>query len=155
MSLPAANRPFIPLPWRAELSVHGLHQPPLRCVRCRDKLAMKEYLHKYNIPMTRFLAESSVNSPADAFHYLDSPLVRKQRKSFGGRSFELFTQEQDLVLQQNGRNILEKFVSAPQASIESFVNNGEIKFVNITITWKNVMSTWCLLRLMKTCRQTC
>lgn len=101
-------------------------------LRCRDKLAMKEYLTDYAIPMTRFMAESVIKSPAEAFSYLGSPLVRKQRKSFGGRSFELLTTEQDLVVQHNGRNILEKFVSAPEASIESFVNNGKIKFVNTT-----------------------
>ena len=101
-------------------------------LRCRDKLAMKQYLSDYAIPMTRFMAESAISSPVAAFDYLGSPLVRKQRKSFGGRSFELLTTEQDLVVQHNGRNILEKFVSAPEASIESFVNNGEIKFVNTT-----------------------
>jgi biotin carboxylase len=106
--------------------------PITTALRCRDKLAMKEYLSDYDIPMTRFLAESSLSSQAEAFDYLGSPLVRKQRKAYGGRSFELLTQEQGLVLQKNGRNILEKFVSAPEASIESFVNDGEIKFVNTT-----------------------
>jgi len=101
-------------------------------LRCRDKLAMKQYLSDYDIPMTRFLAESAISSPAEAFEYLGSPLVRKQRKSSGGRSFELLSSEQDLVVKHNGRNILEKFVSAPEASIESFVNNGEIQFVNTT-----------------------
>jgi len=101
-------------------------------LRCRDKLAMKQYLSDYDIPMTRFLAESAVDSAATAFAYLGSPLVRKQRKSSGGRSFELITREQDLILRQNGRNILEKLVSAPEASIESFVHDGEIKFVNTT-----------------------
>lgn len=106
--------------------------PTTTALRCRDKLAMKQYLSDYDIPMTRFLAESAVSSPADAFEFLGRPLVRKQRKAFGGRSFELLAQDQDLVLRHNGRNILEKFVSAPEASIESFVNNGEIKFVNTT-----------------------
>lgn len=101
-------------------------------LRCRDKLAMKQYLSDYDIPMTRFMAESAISSPAQAFDYLGCPLVRKQRKSFGGRSFELLSTERELVVKHNGRNILEKFVSAPEASIESFVNNGEIKFVNTT-----------------------
>lgn len=106
--------------------------PITTALRCRDKLAMKQYLSEYDIPMTRFMAESAVSSPAEAFAYLGTPLVRKQRKAYGGRTFELFKSEQDLLLQNNGRNILEKFVAAPEASIESFVNNGEIKFVNTT-----------------------
>ena len=101
-------------------------------LRCRDKLAMKQYLSEFDIPMTRFMAESSVSSPAEAFEYLGSPLVRKQRTAHGGRSFELIGREQELVLHKNDRNILEKFISAPEASIESFINNGEIKFVNTT-----------------------
>lgn len=101
-------------------------------LRCRDKLAMKQYLSDFAIPMTRFLAESSIQSAAEAFDYLGSPLVRKQRKSSGGRSFELLSPDNDWVLKRNGRNILEKFISAPEASIESFVNNGKIQFVNTT-----------------------
>jgi len=106
--------------------------PTTTALRCRDKLAMKEYLTDFDIPMTRFMAESSVSTPSQAFAYLGSPVVRKQRKLSGGRSFELLTEEKDLLLQHNGRNILEKFISAPEASVESFVNNGEIKFVNTT-----------------------
>jgi hypothetical protein len=106
--------------------------PTTTALRCRDKLAMKEYLSDFDIPMTRFMAESAVSTPAQAFEYLGNPLVRKQRKLSGGRSFELLSREQDLVLQHNGRNILEKFVSAPEASIESFVNKGEVQFVNTT-----------------------
>ena len=112
--------------------VGARQSPTTTALRCRDKLAMKQYLSDYDVPMTRFLAESSVTSPAEAFAYLGAPLVRKQRKAYGGRSFEMFRREQDLVLKKNGRNILEKFVPAPEASIESYVNNGEIKFVNTT-----------------------
>ncbi|MBN2864981.1 MAG: ATP-grasp domain-containing protein [Thiotrichales bacterium] len=101
-------------------------------LRCRDKLAMKQYLTDFDIPMTRFLAESHLETTAEAFTYLGSPMVRKQRKSSGGRSFELLTEQDDWVLKRNGRTILEKFVSALEASIESFVNNGKIQFVNPT-----------------------
>ena len=93
---------------------------------------MKQYLFDYDIPMTRFMAESSVVTPAEAFDYLGTPLVRKQRTAYGGRSFELLSAEQNPVFQKNGRNILEKFISAPEASIESFINHGEIRFVNTT-----------------------
>jgi len=106
--------------------------PVTTALRCRDKLAMKEYLSGYDIPMTAFMAESTTRSPAEAFARLGTPLVRKHRKSSGGRGLELIHREQDLVLRRDGRNILERFVSAPEASIESFVNRGRIHFVNTT-----------------------
>ena len=106
--------------------------PTTTALRCRDKLAMKEYLSDFDIPMTDFMAESAVQSPAEAFSRLGNPLVRKRRKSSGGRGLELIRHEQDLVLRQDGRNILERYVSAPEASVESFINDGVIHFVNTT-----------------------
>jgi biotin carboxylase len=93
---------------------------------------MKEYLSGYDIPMTAFMAESTTRSPAEAFARLGTPLVRKHRKASGGRGLEIIHREQDLVLRQDGRNILERYVSAPEASIESFVNDGRIHFVSTT-----------------------
>ncbi len=106
--------------------------PVTTALRCRDKLAMKDYLSEYDIPMTDFMAESSARSAAEAFARLGSPLVRKRRKSSGGRGLELIHREQDLVLRRDGRNILERYVSAPEASIESFVKDAGIRFVNTT-----------------------
>ena len=101
-------------------------------LRCRDKLAMKEYLSDFGIPMTKFLAESSATDAARVFESLGHPVVRKNRKSSGGKTLQIIERETDLVLQQGNRNILEKFVAAPEASIESFINNGNIEFTNIT-----------------------
>ena len=101
-------------------------------LRCRDKLAMKEYLSDYGIPMTDFMAEASAGTAAEAFARLGSPLVRKQRKSSGGRGLQIIEQGQELVLRKDGRNILERYISAPEASIESFISGGIIRFVNTT-----------------------
>jgi len=106
--------------------------PATTALRCRDKLAMKEYLAEFDIPMTDFMAESSAPSAADVFARLGTPVVRKRRKSSGGRDLRFVQREQDLVLQNDGRNILERFVSAPEASIESYLNGGQIHFVNTT-----------------------
>jgi biotin carboxylase len=106
--------------------------PATTALRCRDKLAMKEYLADFDIPMTDFMAESSARSATDVFARLGTPVVRKRRKSSGGRELSFVHREQDLVLQKDGRNILERFVAAPEASIESYLNGGEIRFVNTT-----------------------
>ena len=101
-------------------------------LRCRDKLAMKEYLREFDVPMTDFLAETGAADAAAVFAALGSPVVRKSRKSSGGRTLEIIHRERDLVLQHGNRNILEKYVAAPEASIESFVNGSSIRFTNIT-----------------------
>lgn len=108
------------------------HAPATTALRCRDKLAMKTYLAGFGIPMTDFMAESAVRSAAEAFARLGTPLVRKRRKSSGGRGLELIHREADLQLRHDGRNILERHVAAAEASIESFVNGGRIRFVNTT-----------------------
>lgn len=101
-------------------------------LRCRDKLAMKEYLREFDVPMTAFLAESAAANAAEVFARLGSPVVRKSRKSSGGRTLEILYRQRDLVLQHGNRNILESYVAAPEASIESFINGGGIHFTNIT-----------------------
>lgn len=101
-------------------------------LRCRDKLAMKEYLCDFGIPMTRFLAESAATGAAAVFAELGCPVVKKSRKASGGKTLQFINQESELLLQHGNRNILEKYVCAPEASIESFINNGCIRFTNIT-----------------------
>jgi biotin carboxylase len=101
-------------------------------LRCRDKLAMKEYLCDFGVPMTRFLAESAATGAAAVFAELGCPVVKKSRKASGGKTLQIIHQESELVLQHGNRNILEKYVCAPEASIESFINNGCIRFTNVT-----------------------
>lgn len=101
-------------------------------LRCRDKLAMKEYLCDFGIPMTKFLAESAATDATAVFAELGCPVVKKSRKASGGKTLQFLYRESELVLQHGNRNILEKYVCAPEASIESFINNGSIRFTNIT-----------------------
>jgi hypothetical protein len=101
-------------------------------LRCRDKLAMKQYLCDFGVPMTKFLAESDATDAAAVFAELGCPVVKKSRKASGGKTLQIIHRESDLLLQHGNRNILEKYVSAPEASIESFINNGSIQFTNIT-----------------------
>jgi len=101
-------------------------------LRCRDKLAMKEYLSDFGVPMTRFMAESAATDAAATFAELGCPVVRKSRKASGGKTLQFIHRESDLRLQHGSRNILEKYVPAPEASIESFISNGRIRFTNIT-----------------------
>jgi biotin carboxylase len=116
----------------ARREVGARHSPTTTALRCRDKLAMKEYLAGHAIPMTDFMAEADAPSPAAVVARLGMPVVRKRRKSSGGRGLELIDRAGDLLLRRDGRNILERYVDAPEASVESFIQQGEIRFVNTT-----------------------
>jgi len=125
------------------------HSGTTTALRCRDKLAMKQYLCDFGVPMTRFLAESAATDAAAAFAELGCPVVRKSRKASGGKTLQILHRESDLVLQHANRNILEKYVQAPEASIESFINNGRTTLPTSPDTTRRVGSTLCLLPLMR------
>lgn len=100
--------------------------------RCRDKLHMKQHLAGFGIPMTRFLADSPTLDPQQVFAELGTPVVRKFRKSSGGKGLKLLRRQEDLIPSKQGQCILERYVDAPEASLESFIDKGKIKFTNIT-----------------------
>ncbi len=100
--------------------------------RCRDKLLMKEHLAGFGIPMTRFMADHPDLDPATVFATLGTPVVRKFRKSSGGKGLQLLYSSDEYVPGRHGSSILERYIDAPEASIESFIDRGRIRFTNIT-----------------------
>ncbi len=99
---------------------------------CRDKLFMKEHLAGFGIPMTRYRADSADLNPDLLFAELGAPVVRKYRKSTGGRGLQLLASPEEFEPGKNGVSILERFVDAPEASVESYINDGKVQFVNLT-----------------------
>ncbi|MDP2142085.1 MAG: ATP-grasp domain-containing protein [Gammaproteobacteria bacterium] len=100
--------------------------------RCRDKLVMKQYLGEFGIPMTRYMADGAELDPREVFAKLGSPVVRKYRKSSGGKGLQVIHRLEEYVPGAHGLSLLERFIDAPEASIESFIDNGRIRFTNIT-----------------------
>lgn len=100
--------------------------------RCRDKLLMKQHLAGFGIPMTRFMADTADLDPQEVFAALGTPVVRKFRKSSGGKGLQFLYSPEQYVPGRQGSSILERFVDAPEASIESFIDRGRIRFTNIT-----------------------
>ncbi|MES3008024.1 MAG: ATP-grasp domain-containing protein [Pseudomonadota bacterium] len=100
--------------------------------RCRDKLLMKEYLSGFGIPMTRYMADHVDLNPQEVFALLGAPVVRKYRKSSGGKGLQLINSAEDFAPGTHGLSILERFIDAPEASIESFIDHGRIRFTNVT-----------------------
>lgn len=105
-------------------------------LRCHDKLQMKSYLRQRGIPMTDFVAGDDIDNAKAILQHLGVPLVIKERQESGGRGIRLIDSEQDLFRYSGRRKIIEKFVSAPEASVESFINNGEIQFESVTFYHK-------------------
>jgi formate-dependent phosphoribosylglycinamide formyltransferase (GAR transformylase) len=105
-------------------------------LRCHDKLQMKSYLRQHGIPMTDFVAGDDIDNPEEILQRLGVPLVIKERQESGGRGIRLVESGQDLFRYSGRRKIIEKFVSAPEASVESFINKGEIQFESVTLYHK-------------------
>src|SRR5690606_9270992 len=95
--------------------------------RCRDKLLMKQHLSRSGVTMTQYMADSSALTAEEAFAALGSPLVRKWRSSSGGRGIHYIHNAQEFRV-GSCRCLLERYIEAPEASIESFIHKGSIRF---------------------------
>ena len=89
----------------------------------------KEYLAEFDIPMTAFMAESSARSATGGVCAPGYTGGAKRRAIFRRRDLSFVHRKQDLVPQKDGRNILERFVSAP-GEYRVVPERGEIRFVN-------------------------
>jgi len=101
-------------------------------IRCRDKLRMKSHLHARGIPMTAFVAGDAPLTPAEVVERLGLPVVAKLRAQSGGRGLEIIESAEALAPVLSRRTLLERFVRAPEVSVESFVVGGVIRFESVT-----------------------
>jgi len=101
-------------------------------LRCHDKLLMKTYLSEHGVPMTDFLPGGVVKNAVDIFRLLGTPVVVKSRQESGGREM-VFVKDPAVLTPHNQRGrILERYVDAPEWSIESFINGHRLCFENVT-----------------------
>lgn len=105
-------------------------------LRCHDKRAMKRYLRERGIPMTSFLEGAPDLDPARVVEALGLPVVVKARGRSGGRGIHFAKDEATLgaLLARERRSeiMLERFVDAPEASVESMVVDGAVRFTSVT-----------------------
>ncbi|MGE0172666.1 MAG: acetyl-CoA carboxylase biotin carboxylase subunit family protein [Oligoflexales bacterium] len=103
-------------------------------MRCSDKVAMKQYLRKYDVPMTKFVVrEPNANLTAGQLEKnLGLPVVLKSRIGSGGKNLVISRTRQQIDELMDGYQLFERFVDAPEGSIESFVHEGKILFTNVT-----------------------
>ncbi len=102
-------------------------------VSCHDKLVMKNKLLKQDIPMTPYFSLKDKNlSETEIITKLGFPVVVKNRTQSGGSGIQFISAPEDLS-QFIGKDLIaEKFINAPEASVETYIQNGEILFENIT-----------------------
>lgn len=101
-------------------------------IRCRDKLHMKNHLRGHGIPMTAFLDGRNPPSPSAITRELGLPAVLKPRMKSGARGIKFVNDLSEMTPSRLRGQILEKFVDAPEVSVESFIGGGEVLFQNIT-----------------------
>jgi hypothetical protein len=100
--------------------------------RCTDKTAMKTYLQKHEIPMARFFVHHSKLTAEELVGKLGLPVVVKDRLNSGGRNVVIAKTIEELRSLLEPQRLYEEFLDAPEGSIESFVEGGEILFSSST-----------------------
>lgn len=101
-------------------------------VKCTDKLKMKLYLKDKGIPMTPFLGKQMYEDPDQVIEELGETLIVKPRKNSGGRGLKVITDKSEIDVVLNNRTLLEKVIEGSEGSVETIIEDSEIKFINIT-----------------------
>jgi len=109
-------------------------------IRCTDKMAMKKYLRKHEIPMGGFVTHQKDLTAVELIKELGLPVVVKDRKNSGGRNVVIAKTAAELSALIAPQRLYEQFLDAAEGSIESFVEGGEIIFSNITEYHTNKVS---------------
>ncbi|HYX38740.1 MAG TPA: ATP-grasp domain-containing protein [Oligoflexus sp.] len=105
---------------------------PINLLRCHDKLLMKNRLQAEGIPLNPYLW--GVGLTADAiWDQLGPRIVCKDRLESGGRSIQIYSQKAELLRElHNRQRLFETYNPHPEFSVESFVEDGQPIFTNIT-----------------------
>lgn len=98
-------------------------------LRCYDKWQMKQYLQDFNIPMAKIWDASMQIKKLNSLPY---PVVLKDRKNSGGRGITIIRKPENLRNHSPKGRMIESFVKGTEFSVETFVQNGDIQFTNIT-----------------------
>jgi biotin carboxylase len=101
-------------------------------MKCTDKLKMKLYLKEKGIPMTPFLGKKMYQGSDKAVEELGDKLIVKPRKNSGGRGLKVITDKSEIDKALNNRTLLEKSIEGSEGSVETLIEDGLIKFTNIT-----------------------
>lgn len=99
---------------------------------CHDKLIMKQKLKSFDIPMNDFFYLGEKHNSQEIFDQFGTPVVVKERTFSGGKNLKFVTKPNELDGLKSKDKIAERYYDAQEASVESFIQNGEILFTNVT-----------------------
>jgi uncharacterized protein YeaC (DUF1315 family) len=109
----------------------GLTQiDPLVVELCSDKLSMKEKAQREGIKVTPFLPGGTDLSSQEVYDCLGEKLVVKDRNNSGGKGQRVYASPE--VIASSDDQLIEAFIAGHEMSVESFIQDGEIKFVSTT-----------------------
>lgn len=114
---------------RRELGLPGLDVAT--AVRCSDKLVMKQAAGAAGLPCARWVAGDEWTRERLVAR-LGLPVVLKVRRGSGGRDSWVAQRREELPERLPEGWTAEGFVTGREASVESFVVDGEPRFVNVT-----------------------
>lgn len=109
----------------------GLSAYPKKVIQaCSNKLFMKRLLSEASIPMTKFLGSDEVSQMSMVYKNLGEKIVAKELNNSGGKGQTVLTALMDWKIKAD--ILFEGFIFGKEMSVESFVQNGKIKFQSTT-----------------------
>lgn len=97
---------------------------------CSDKLEMKKKAKSSGVPVTPFLSGDCGLSSEAIYVELGSKVVVKDKDNSGGKGQQRFLSPEKI--ESNENQLIEGFIVGKEMSIESFIQNGTIKFTSTT-----------------------
>jgi biotin carboxylase len=136
------ERTVLPAAWlRSHLALAG--NSAESAYLCRNKLAMKRRLQMHGIECVDFLAVTGRTTAAGLIRHLGLPLVLKPVDSSGSRGAIVAREQREVEAALQPGMLAESFAHGIEMSVESFVQDGEVLFTNLTEylvpLWSNVL----------------
>lgn len=115
---------------RNRLAVPGANE--IQAMLGTDKLAMKSALRVAGIPVADFFPAQGETPMSAVRAQIGLPLVLKYRRGFGGRQTQIVFRDEDLPPSLPAGWMAERLLSGIEMSVESFVQDGQLRFVHLT-----------------------
>lgn len=129
--LAASERTVRAAAWlRRRLDLAGASE--LQALLCTDKLAMKGALRAAGVPVADFLATAEATAGAELVERLGLPLVLKEQRGYGGRHTRMIHRREEMPAIVPAGWLAERVVEGVELSLESFVQDGVLRFVHAT-----------------------
>ncbi len=97
---------------------------------CSNKLFMKRLLTEASIPMTKFLGSDEVSHIGEVYKVLGEKVVAKELNNSGGKGQTILSAPAEWEMKSD--ILFEGFIIGKEMSVESFIQDGEIKFQSTT-----------------------